>query len=280
MSNYKTSKGNLAIRYDITSLYVFSLITAILTAATSGLGLAYSSTIYPTEDLFHTFVPNDIVNLIIGLPILVGSIWAAWRDKLIGILLWPGALFFLLYNYLVYLFSMPFNEIWLLYLTLVTINLYTLIALIACIDGPVVKKQLSGNVSERLAGGVLSGLGLLFMIQVISTSVSTIAAQVPISKSEVALHMADFIIAPAWIIGGVLLWRRSTFGYLTGLGLLFQGSMLFVALISFLVLQPILTDMPFVLIDILTIIIMGMVCFIPFAVYLRGVISYQESDPQ
>ncbi|MBG7610452.1 MAG: hypothetical protein IZT55_06260 [Anaerolineae bacterium] len=280
MSNYKSSKGNLPIRYDITSLYIFSLITAILTAATSGLGLAYSSTIYPTEDLFHTFVPNDIVNLIIGLPILVGSIWAAWRDKLIGILLWPGALFFLLYNYLVYLFSMPFNEIWLLYLTLVTINLYTLIALIACIDGPVVKKQLSGNVSERLAGGVLSGLGLLFMIQVISTSVSTIAAQVPISKSEVALHMADFIIAPAWIIGGVLLWRRSTFGYLTGLGLLFQGSMLFVALISFLVLQPILTDMPFVLIDILTIIIMGMVCFIPFAVYLRGVISYQESDPQ
>ena len=63
---------------------------------------------------------------------------------------------------------------------------------------------------------------------------------------------------------------------LTGLGPLFQASMLFFALIVFLFLQPLLTTAPFALADTVVIFIMGLVCFIPFAFFVRGVASKEK----
>jgi hypothetical protein len=50
-----------------------------------------------------------VVNLLIGLPILLGSMWLARRGQLIGLFLWPGALLFVLYNDIIYVFAMPIN---------------------------------------------------------------------------------------------------------------------------------------------------------------------------
>ena len=85
------------------------------------------------------------------------------------------------------------------------------------------------------AWGILAGLGLLFFLRVIGVMVNALTSQTPIAETELALHASDFLITPAWVIGGVLLWRRKEFGYVTGLGLLFQASMLFIALIIFFV---------------------------------------------
>ena len=42
-----------------------------------------------------------------------------------------------------------------------------------------------------------------------------------------------------------MLWRRTELGYVAGLGLLFQASMLFIGLIAFLLLRPLLSTVPF-----------------------------------
>ena len=52
--------------------------------------------------------------------------------------------------------------------------------------------------------------------------------------------------------------------------LLFSGSMLFIALIIFLLLGPVLTGESFPITDVMVVLIMGMICFIPFFLYLRG----------
>jgi hypothetical protein len=56
----------------------------------------------------------------------------------------------------------------------------------------------------------------------------------------------------------------------TGLGLLFQASMLFIGLIVVLILQPFMTAAQFVLIDVLVVFVMGLVCFVPLALFVRG----------
>jgi hypothetical protein len=279
MNTNQEHNASLPIRRNLTLTYAFSLIIAILMAAASVAGLMYRTTIYPTDELLRTFVSNDVVNLFIGLPILLGSMWLARRGKLIGLLCWPGALFFVLYNYIVYVFAMPLNVAFLLHLALVTLSVYTLIGLVASIDGKAVQQRLTGAVPERLAGGVLAGLGLLFFLRVIGVIVNALTSQTPIAETELALHISDFLISPAWVIGGVLLWRRKEFGYVTGLGLLFQASMLFIALIIFLLLQPFLTTAPFVLADVVVIFTMGLICFIPFALFVRGVMSKRSSSP-
>jgi hypothetical protein len=51
-----------------------SAAVAILMAGASLAGLLYPQGLYPTEALRQSFVANDVVNLLIGLPILVVAI--------------------------------------------------------------------------------------------------------------------------------------------------------------------------------------------------------------
>jgi hypothetical protein len=80
--------------------------------------------------------------------------------------------------------------------------------------------------------------------------INVLTSQAPIAETELTLHVADFLISPALVIGGVLLWRREALGYVTGFGLFFQASLLFIGLIIFLLIRPFLTAAPFVLVDV------------------------------
>jgi hypothetical protein len=95
--------------------------------------------------------------------------------------------------------------------------------------------------------------------------------------SEIGVLTADMILSVIWIAGGVGLLLRKPLGYASGLGLLFSGSMLFVALIAFLLLGPLLLDLPFALTDLIVVIIMGMSCFIPFLLFCRGALGGGKS---
>jgi hypothetical protein len=265
--------GTLPTRRNLKLVYAVSFIIAILMAAASAGGLAYGVDLYPTDDLLHALLPTDIVNLLLGLPILLGSMWLARRGKLIGLLLWPGALFFVLYNYLVYVLVVPLNVALLLHLALVMLSAYTLIGLLASIDGEALQQRLAGAVSERVAGGIVAGLGLLFFLRAVGVLIGALASQTPMPETELAPNVADFLIAPALVIGGALLWRREAFGYVVGLGLLFQASMLFIGLIVFLLVQPFLTAAPFALVDVVVVLVLGLICFVPFGLTVRGVVS-------
>jgi hypothetical protein len=129
------NENNLPIKLNLKLVYILSFIIASLMAVASIAGILFRSMIYPTDELLGTFISNDVVNLLIGLPIILSSIFLTMRGKLIGLLFWPGALFFVLYNYMIYILAMPFNLAFLLHLTLVTLSVYTTIILVASIDG-------------------------------------------------------------------------------------------------------------------------------------------------
>lgn len=90
------------------------------------------------------------------------------------------------------------------------------------------------------------------------------------SKFDVAV--ADLITTPLWVLGGISLWQRRPMDYSSGLALLFQGAMLFLGLLVFFLLQPVLAGVPFPLEDFVVILVMGMIFFIPFGLFVRGVI--------
>lgn len=271
---------SLPARRHLTLPYALSVILAVVIVAASLVGVLVPSRAYPSDALRQSLVPTDIVNLLIGLPILLGSMGLARRGKLVGLLLWPGALFFVLYTYVVYLFAVPFNVAFLLHLTLVILSLYSLIGLLASLDGEAVHRRLAGAVPERAAGGILAGLGILFLVRVVGVLASALIQQTSIASTELAPHIGDALAAPALAIGGVLLWRRAPFGYVAGLGLLFQASMLFIGLIIFLLVQPLVTAVPLALIDIVVVSILSLICLVPLALFVRGVASADSSPPR
>jgi hypothetical protein len=147
------NENNLPIKRNLKLVYILSLIIVSLLVIASICGILFGSVIYPTDELLSTFISNDVVNLLIGLPIIIGSIFLTLRGKLIGLLFWSGALFFVLYTYMIYVLAMPLNWAFLLHLTLTTLSVYTIIILVASIDGIKIQRRLTGVVYERIAGG-------------------------------------------------------------------------------------------------------------------------------
>jgi hypothetical protein len=141
------------------------------------------------------------------------------------------------------------------------------------IDRELVSKQLAGSVSEKITGGVLVLFGVAFIFRSIGMLTEAGGGQASLSAGEIGTLFADLVLSTVWIVGGVLILRRKPLGYISGLGLLFAGSMLFIGLILILILQPILTNTDFVLSDVMVVAIMGLICFIPFGLYLRGVLD-------
>ncbi len=242
-----------------------SVVVAIMMAALSLAGLLFPLGMYPGEELRLSFMANDVVNLLIGLPTLSGAIWLAWRGKSIGLLGLPGALFFVTYNSIAYAVAMPLTGQFFIHLVIVVFSTVAILRLLSSLDGAAVQARLQGRVAERFCAGVLMGLGALFFLRAVLEFFDGAAGM-----AEFGVLAADGLTTPLWILGGQYLWRKQPLGYISGAGLLFQATMLFVSLLAFFILQPIIAGVPFPLEDFIVILGMGLVVFVPFGLFLRG----------
>jgi len=264
---------HLPITYHLNQAYILTWTCAALMTGISLAGICLPNVIYPTDDLRLSFMSNDVVNLIVGLPFLLGSAISAKRGSFSGLLIWPGALLFIIYNYIAYAFafSAPFMPQSILYLIPIVLSIYTIYLLLVRMDVAAIQNRLIGKVSDRLCAGVLIGLGGLFFLRCVLQLIGILAGQTVLSRPEIGVQIADLLITPLWIIGGILLWRKKAYGYATSAGLLFQASMLFIALLLYFLLLPILTEAPFPLADFLVILFAGLICFITAGLFMRGV---------
>jgi len=91
----------LPIKRDLTLAYLVWLVIALVMASASIAGLLSGTGIYPSVEakVLPLFVGQDALNLAVGLPVLIGSMWLTRRGALLGLPLWPGALFYILYDY-------------------------------------------------------------------------------------------------------------------------------------------------------------------------------------
>ena len=239
-------------------------------------GLLFPMATYPSEDLRQSFIANDVVNLLIGLPVLLGALWFARRGKLLGLL------------------ALPWRVV------LPDLQRDCLrrrhAADLAIFCQPRVGGLERGLpsfllVSRRGWGG---GAGRGFKVAWQNGSVrgywwdsAPCSSCAPWGKffdgtagmAEFGVLVADGLTTPFWIIGGLYLWRRQPLGYIGGAGLLFQASMLFVGLLVFFILRPFVAGVPFPLVDFVAILVMSLFSFVPFGLFVRGILSDGRSAP-
>lgn len=141
----------MPVRGDLQLASVASLGISLTVAVVSAVGLG-SAGFYPAESpLPQVSVGGDAANPILGLPVLLGSMWLARRGSLLGLLLWPGALFHALYAYALYLLAAPFSVLFFGYAAPVALSSWALVGLVAGID--------AGDVQRRLAAAPARGVG-------------------------------------------------------------------------------------------------------------------------
>lgn len=268
----------LPVTRDLGPVYASSLIVALLVAVAAAGGLLFSATVYPTEKVLLAYLPVDLFHLVVGLPILLGSMWLARRGRLAGLLCWPGALLYVLYSYITNLVGVPFGVLFLPYLLLVALSAYTTISLLTSIDGEAVRRRLGGAVPTRAAGGLLVGLTGLFVAINAANIVAGLADQTTDALDLVPVWTADFLVViPTCLAAGILLWRRKAFGYVAGAGVLLQYSLLFLGLVAVLAFPTLYDGSPVAIGDVVSMLACGLLCAILLALFVRGAAPHRAS---
>jgi hypothetical protein len=256
---------------------ILSIVAAVLMALLSLAGLIWPDSIYPDDALRETSIPNDLVNLCLGLPLFF-YIWRKLKSQLLlGWLLLPGFLIFVIYNYLAYVLSRPPDWFAVLEILLVALSVYTLARLLSSLDHSGIKDQLESEVPVKFSAWVLLVFGAAFITLAVSQISAGIAAGTIPPLGNNAVAVADILVSVGWILGGYLLLRESPLGYSVGLGLLVAASFLFLGLILFFFLAPLLVGRPFDWIEVVTVLIMGMIAFIPTGIYWSGVVKSETA---
>jgi hypothetical protein len=277
---------DLPVGRGLAMAYRLSVAVAALVGGVSAAGLVLGPTVVYGSDaaiaagiatstagiLVPGFFAHDLFNLAVALPLLLATLWAARRGSTVGLLVWPGTLFYVLYTYTQYLLGAPFGPLFLAHSLLVVLSAYATIALLASIDGNGMRRRLAGAVPARTAGGILVALALLTIGQdaggALATAVAGGGAVEPLARSVWTADLA--VEVPAVLAGGVLLWQRRPLGYAVGAGLLLQFGLTPVALAAILALQPWLTGAPVDAGTIAGVLIFAAVPFAPLAFFIRA----------
>jgi hypothetical protein len=262
----------LPIRSPLAPHLIISVLLGLLAVGAALLGVMAPDSVYPTAAMQLSYRPTDVVTLVLGVPFLVLAAAATARGRLLGLLAWPGAVFYLLYNYVPYLLDLPFGPGWPLYAGIVGLAAYGLVALVTIIDGEDVAERFGQTTVVRPAAGVAMALGGFLVLRTAGLVAVAIVDGVD-PGSETALWATDALVAvPALVVSGVALWRRGPFGFVAVPGTLLAYFLLVLGVIPIYGIQSAAeAGNP----DIAGIVILGamaLACAIPLAPMLRGLI--------
>jgi hypothetical protein len=161
---------------------------------------------------------NDLVTLMVAVPLLALSTWLAFRGSLRGRLLLSGTTGFFLYTYLSMCMLTAFNALFLVYVALFALSLYAFILCLMSFD----LASLPGHFSEKLPRGWIAALlfaiggflTLAWLGKVIPPLAQNLAPALENTTTFVIQAMDLSLIVPLAFLAGILLLRRSAWGYL------------------------------------------------------------------
>jgi hypothetical protein len=214
MSNVTNSK--LSIR--------LSWVAALLAGVASLAGLVEPA-VYAGDTLWASTQVrgNDLVTLVLAVPVLALSLVHVRRDSTRARLVWLGMLGYLVYGYAFYLFGLALNPLFPAYVAVFSISLFVLIVELVRTDPKAVSSRFSVDAPTRAVAGYLwfvaGFLGLMWSARVVSYLVSGRVPQDVVAsgvKSAVVYAMDLSVLVPALAIAGLLLWRREAWGYVVG----------------------------------------------------------------
>lgn len=182
--------------------------------AINGRGIYY----YDTVSTAAQMQANDLITLVVGLPLLAVAAWLAFGGSLRGRLLLAGTLGFFLYTYMSMSMLAAYNALFLVYVALFAFSLYAFILSMLSFD----LADLPRHFSPRLPRGWIAGVlfaagGFLLLAWVGRIVVPLLRNQTPALENTTTLVIQAMdltLIVPLAMLAGILLLRQSAWGYL------------------------------------------------------------------
>ena len=161
---------------------------------------------------------NDLVTLLLGLPLLAVAACLTRRGSLRGRLLLAGTLGFFLYTYMSMCFGTAYNPLFLVYVALFGLSLYAFILTMLTFDLATLPQHFSDRLPRRwIAGLLLFAAGFLALAWIGRIAATfTSAAPLPLENiTTMFIQAMDLVlVVPLCVLAAILLLWRSAWGYL------------------------------------------------------------------
>ena len=133
------------------------------------------------------------------------------------------------YNYAYFVFGAEFNDIFVLHIALFSLSIITLVLAVASVDIDAIAARFRGARGTRWIGGflvvvgaILGGLWVFLAIRFAITG--ELMADIPVDGIHLVFAIDTSLLVPALVMAGVLLWRRTTGGFVFGPTMLVMGA--------------------------------------------------------
>lgn len=203
----------------LTAATVLTAALLVLMVVQSVLGLLVDG-LYPEQAwAVAAFRGNDLVTLVLVVPLLAtAAVLSRRRPSTASVAVWLGLLFYGVYNYAYYAFGGAFSDVFLLHVGALATSAYALLLLGTSIDADVVALGVRGGAWARVVAAFTTvvGVALVGAWGTLSVRYALTGALPEDVMPPEAVHLVYAIdlavLAPAFLVAGVLLWLRIPWG--------------------------------------------------------------------
>ncbi len=164
-------------------------------------------------------IAQDLVTLVVGIPLLLGATVLAARGSLRGRILRAGTLGYFLYTYTAMAMLTAYNELFLVYVALLSLSLFGFILALLAIDVARLPAHFTATFPRRTIAGFVLFVGAMLTLLWLGLIGPPLLAGIPPAGLEsyttLVIQALDLgIVVPTALLTGVLLLRRAAVGYL------------------------------------------------------------------
>ncbi|QVK17541.1 hypothetical protein KHQ81_11875 [Mycoplasmatota bacterium] len=185
-------------------------------------------------------VAQDLVTLVVGLPLLIISLYLFRKNLIKGKLLLTGTLGYFLYTYTSYTFYSMYNQLFLLNVTLMSLCFFTFTLTFMTIDVSKIKNSFKDTFPIKLVSSfvlVIGGfIGLMWLGMIINPLIDgTYPKELEHYTTLVIQGMDLGFVVPTSILAGVLLLKKKPFGYVLAPLIIIKGVSMLTAMTAMVI---------------------------------------------
>lgn len=229
-------QGAVAKPENLRVAYVLSTIVAVLSAATSLIGLLFPG-VY-RGNWGGMSLANDGITLVVAVPTLALAILYSARGSLRGRLLWLGTLFYMLYNYAFYIFGISVTKLYVPWIATFALSGVSAALIMLNLDVEAIGRAFSPRTPGRWIAGYMAFAAVMISFLWTSQWLKFVfTGHVPeVNGSQDAYHViaaVDLAFAvPVLASSAWLLFRRRAWGYVLGVAASVQFALYFAVMTS------------------------------------------------
>jgi len=216
---------------------------------------------------------QDLVTLVVGIPLLMTSLLLSINKSLRGKLLLTGTIGYFLYTYTSYSFLAYYNKFFLLYVLLMSLSFFCFIINFTSPELKNLKKNIKQKFPKTFVGTFLIIIGVFLLILWLGRiipSLNKIPAELEHYTTMVIQAMDLGFIVPLGILSGILLFQSKSLGYLLSSVIIIKGTTLLLALVMIIIFM-IFSGVTVNIIEIIVFPLFSILCIVSLIIILKNI---------